>query len=274
MKRIELFEFEDFDWLPNAFRNGATKLIVVFHKLMGTADVVSSLILKVREAYNFNQIVDLGSGSGGVMPEVFDNLMDKDKSLKLLLTDLHPNKQTINEVAKLDNSSIEYYADSVNAANIGEAPSGLKTMVASFHHMKPEIAKKILKSAEQNKEPILIYEVAKNTIPTFVWWLFLPISLTILILMSLIMTLFVRPLDTKQLLFTYLLPIIPLIYAWDGQASLVRTYTFDDIKELIGDFNDKEYTWVIEDAINTKGKKIGYYIMGYPNTTKSPNQKS
>ena len=67
MKRIELFEFEDFPWLPNVVRTGVTNLIVVLHKLMGTKEVISKLILGITNKHKLNQIVDLGSGSGGPM---------------------------------------------------------------------------------------------------------------------------------------------------------------------------------------------------------------
>ena len=50
--------------------------------------------------------------------------------------------------------------------------------------------------------------------------------------MVLFMTPWVRPLSWQQLLFTYLIPIIPLCYAWDGQASIMRIYTFDDIQNF------------------------------------------
>ena len=130
-------------------------------------------------------------------------------------------------------------------------------MIGSFHHMKPTTAKKILQSAQNNRQPILIYEVAKNNIPIFLWWLLLPISLTILILMSLIMTPFVRPLSLTQILFTYLIPIIPLVYAWDGQASLMRTYTFEDIESLLNGEKKDDYQWTIRDAKRENGRILG-----------------
>lgn len=129
--------------------------------------------------------------------------------------------------------------------------------------MEPANAKKILQSARQNRQPILIYEIAKNNIPTLLWWLLLPLSLVILIVMSWVMTLLVRPLSFTQIFFTYLIPIIPIIYAWDGQASLMRTYTFADIKSLLGE-EDKDYQWTLGDAKKANGRKMGYYIMGYP----------
>ena len=78
------------------------------------------------------------------------------------------------------------------------------------------------------------------------------------------MTLKVRPVSFKQLVFTYLIPIIPLIYAWDGQASLMRTYTLKDIKELLGKDRASDYNWDMQQATKANSKKAGYYVFGYP----------
>ena len=227
MKRLELFEFEDFNWLPSVIRSGITNLLIVFHRLMGSSEVIANLIGELRSKHNFNQIVDLGSGSGGAMFDVIKkvNEGEKDQPLELLLSDYYPNADVVGKINKQQIPHVKYHESSMDATNIGEAPEGLKTMIASFHHMAPEKAKQILLSAQENKQPILIYEVAKNNIPTLLWWIFLPISLVILIVMSLVMTLFVRPLSLSQLLFTYIIPIIPIIYAWDGQASLMQMPT-------------------------------------------------
>ena len=266
MKRIELFEFEDFPWFPKVIRTSMTNLIVIFHKMMGTSEVLSNLILDLKKKHNFSQITDLGSGSGGPMIDVIQQINEttQNEKVKLVLTDLHPNPELVKKINSQKLENVKYHEQSVNATNIDKAPAGLKTMIASFHHMNPTVAKKILHSAQENREPILIFELAKNNIPTLVWWIFLPLSLLILILMSLVMTLFVRPLSFKQILFTYLIPIIPIAYAWDGQASLMRTYTFDDVENLIGKNEKEDYHWEIDDAKKPNGKKLGYYIMGYP----------
>ena len=138
-------------------------------------------------------------------------------------------------------------------------------MIASFHHMTPEGARSILSTAQQSAQPILIYELAKNNVPFLLWCLLLPLSLTILVVMSLVMTPFVRKLTVSQILFTYLIPIIPLAYAGDGQASLMRTYTFKDIDELLkGVPPSSQYQWDMGEATKPNGKKAGYFLMGYP----------
>lgn len=265
MKRLELFEFEDFDWLPNVIRSGATNLIMVLHRLLGTADVLVERITYCRQKVSFDIIVDLGSGSGGPMLDVIKKLNAKGQdAVDLLLTDKYPNNTIISKINSSNIPNVSYSEASVDAQEMGQTPNGLKTMIASFHHMKPPVAKTILNSSARNKQPILIYEIAENTIPVILWWLLLPVSLVVLILMSLVLTLFVRPLTVTQVIFTYLIPIIPLVYAWDGQASIMRTYTFEDIDGLIDERNDASYTWEISKARKANGKSAGYYVFGYP----------
>ena len=266
MKRIQLFEFEDFNWFPETIRTSMTNLIVVLHKLLGTKNVLSGLITTIKSKHQFSQIIDLGSGSGGIMPDVIKNLNEQDLSQKLniILTDLHPNPEVVKHINSKHNN-ISYLETSINATELNDLPVGLKTMINSFHHMPPKEAKRILKSAQDNQQALLIYEIAENKIPTLLWWLLLPISLVILVVMSLFMTPFVKPLTWKQLLFTYLIPIIPICYAWDGQASLVRMYTFKDIDYLLQDFKSDQYSWEMATAKKANGKNLGYYILGLPN---------
>ena len=266
MIRKELFEFEDFSWFPTSFRVGMTNLILVLHKMMGTTEVLSNLIIDLRKKVHFNTIVDLGSGSGGPMLGVIKKINEDetDAQLNLILTDLHPNSKLVEKINTDDNEFVNYHKNPINATSLSEAPKGLKTMIASFHHMNPAIAKNILKSALKTNEPILIYEIAKNNVPFIAWLLLLPISLSILFIMSWIMTPFSKNLTFTQLLFTYLIPIIPLAYAWDGQASIMRTYTFEDIEFLLSDLKTSNYSWEVNDAFKENGKKLGYYIKGYP----------
>lgn len=265
MKRIQLFEFEDFNWFPVWIRSSMTNLIAVLHKMLGTKGVLVNLLVKITEKHSFSQVVDMGSGSGGIMPDVIQDLNTNSiKPITLLLTDLYPNKQFINYINEQNIEHVNYSNNSLNATNLGQAPDGLKTMINSFHHMPPKSAKQILKSAQDNKEPILIYEIAENKMPLLLWWVLLPISLVILFAMALFMTPFSKPLSIKQLIFTYLIPIIPFFYAWDGQASMPRMYTFKDIDELLEDIKDPSYSWEIKNATKLNGKKVGYYILGLP----------
>ena len=241
-----------------------TNLIAVLHRIVGTEEVIACQIAGILKTHPCNNIVDLGSGSGGIMPGVLDRLRSDYgfNDLSLLLTDLYPNKDSM---AQWDgHEAIGYHPEPVDATNLKAAPEGLKTMINSFHHMEPENAREILRTAMVNKQPIFIYEMGKNNIPLPIWWLLLPVSLFILMLMVLFMTPFVRPLTWQQLLFTYIIPIIPVCYAWDGQASLPRMYTMEDLDTLLKDLQSLDYGWSKGDANKKNKKKLGTFLVGLP----------
>lgn len=113
MKRIQLFEFTDFDWFPSVFRTGITNLIVVFHKMMKSDEVLAGLIRKVQKKYAFSQIVDIGSGSGGAMPMVLKKLAESGEKMHLLMSDLHPNPSYMERVNAGGNKYIKYHTASL-----------------------------------------------------------------------------------------------------------------------------------------------------------------
>ena len=266
MKRIQLFEFEDQPWFPDTLRISLTRLIMVLHKLTGLSQIIKRELDDLMQKSNQRKVIDMGSGAGGAMEDVHQLYVKNNESIEILLSDLYPNQKTIARINAQNHIGLKYHNSSVDAADAKTVPDGIRTMLNSFHHMPPEKAKDILRSAKESNQPIMIYEMAENKIPLLVWCLFLPLSLVILIVMVLFMTPFVRPLTPVQLLLTYIIPVIPITYAWDGQASLPRIYTLEDIDVLLEDLHSDDYVWEKAPAINEKGKKQGYYLKGYPKT--------
>jgi len=94
MKRINLFEFEDLRWFPNFLRDDMTKLILVMHKILKTDEDMSVLVSRMLKETKTNHILDLCSGGGGPMIDVFNKLKKEDfPQLKMSLSDLYPNEQ-------------------------------------------------------------------------------------------------------------------------------------------------------------------------------------
>ena len=93
MKRIHLFEFEDFNSFPKWIRACLTQLILVMHNILNTHEELSELLANQIKETNSRQIVDLCSGSGGPMPKVIELLNEKHnlKDIQLTLTDLYPD---------------------------------------------------------------------------------------------------------------------------------------------------------------------------------------
>ncbi|MCT4624427.1 MAG: hypothetical protein N4A46_12460 [Schleiferiaceae bacterium] len=266
MKRIQLFEFEDFSWFPDWLRGYLTNLIVILQKWMGLAEVQAKEIKTILQQTGLSQIVDLGSGSGGSMPDVLSIIRNDPEFSKvaLRLTDKYPSPSVVKKYEKDGNPNIEFSSESIDATHLENAPKGLKTMMNCFHHMPPNQAKAILKSAADSKQPIFIYEMAENKIPLIVWCLMLPLSLVMVFIMCLFMTPFIRLLSLKQIIFTYIIPIVPITYAWDGQASMPRMYSFSDLDELLKSANNENYSWEKRRLKKDKGKNAGTCLIGLP----------
>lgn len=258
MKRIHLFEFEDQPWFPDWLRVLMTRYISRFHRILDSASIMKPLIEKGLSLTKENVIIDLCSGNGGPMPEIFHSLKNKRPELQLLLSDLYPNLKAAEKFNSDKVNNIQYLTTSLDATKVSPEIRGLRTMVSSMHHMKPDIARAILSNAKNSHQPILIYEISDNSPPIFLWWLAIPFAL----IATLILTPAVRPLTWQQLVFTYLIPILPLFIAWDGAVSNARTYTLEDMNQLIDGLSDENYIWEMGKLNGKGGKKL--YLMGKP----------
>ncbi len=243
-----------------------TNLIVVLARAIGVTPVLASLVSRTLKQQEIEQIVDLGSGGGGVMPDVLARVRETPATsrARLAMTDLYPNLDAIDTFNQPGAPEIRYLRDPVDATDFSSSPQGLRTMVNCFHHMRPPMARAILKSAHDSGEPILIYEMAGTKMPFVMWLLGLPLALPLVALTALLLTPFVRPLTFRQIFFTYVIPLVPIFYAWDGQASMPRLYSLADMDELLEGLDSPRYRWEKGPAPTEKGKTLGIYLLGVP----------
>jgi len=262
LKRIHLFEFEDLPWFPNWLRQHMTLYIVAFHRLLGTPSLIAPLLRRCLEKSDRKTVVDLCSGGGGPMCEVIQ-LLRQEKGLekvKLTLSDLYPNTMAATEINARDGSGIYYKTEPVDATNVDLSLGSVRTMICSMHHMRPEIAQKILQDAAHKKQPLLVFEISDNSPPILAWWLAIPVGFVVALLASVA----VRPMTWRQLVFTYLIPILPLFIAWDGAVSNARTYTKKDLEELLRGVQAEGYTWEIDSIKKPGNPGAMIYLLGLP----------
>ncbi|PLX11352.1 MAG: hypothetical protein C0594_03750 [Marinilabiliales bacterium] len=265
-QRIHWFEFEDLDWIPSWIKSSITNLVVIVNFHFGVHKSLPLVLKKALEMSHKKRIVDMGSGAGGVMPEIMRKMHNsgKYKDISLLMTDRFPNIDAIKKFNNQKETFIQYSDKPLDALNLSNAPDGLNTMINCFHHLTPEQASQLLSSASKNKEPLLVYEMLDNNIPAWLWKYTMPFFLVALFFMALYMTPFVRPLSFRQIIFTYFVPVIPVLFAWDAWISKPRVYTQNDIKHLLSNLSNKDYKWSYNINKTEKGRKQGSYILGLP----------
>lgn len=259
MKRMHLFEFEDLSWFPDLFRRFQTDLLEYQLRFF---DIYTPIIPKIKEIIqktNSTQIVDLCSGSAGPLLQIYNGIRDEDNSsISIVLTDKYPNIDAFQRIKKISNEKIDFIAESVDATAVDSQISGFRTLFTSFHHFQPETAKKILQDAVNKNTPIGIFEFTERN--------FVNVLKVILfgILLVFINTPFIRPFKWSRIFWTYLIPIVPLVYCWDSLVSHLRTYSTQELSELIQEIDNNKYSWEID---KIKSKKSGFnitHLIGYP----------
>ncbi|MDX1545043.1 MAG: hypothetical protein R3214_13965 [Christiangramia sp.] len=254
MGRIHLFEFEDQEWFPRFLRSYGTDYLRFLEVKMKIFQPVIPIIVKALDAGNTKVIVDLGSGSGGPLVWLNDKIKKKVPGLKIILTDYYPNLPAFSGISETaDNFS--YHSEPVDARNVPKQLPGLRTLILTFHHFKRNDARKILQDAIDSSHPIAIFEGQERSVFSLLAMLFSPLTV-------LFTTPFIRPFRIKRIIFTYLIPIVPLFVLWDGIVSSLRTYSIKEMKALVKELQNNDFDW--ETGRLRSGPGTILYMIGLP----------
>tara|TARA_R110000744_G_scaffold363730_1_gene472112 strand:+ start:88 stop:861 length:774 start_codon:yes stop_codon:yes gene_type:complete len=253
MGRIHLFEFEDQKWFPDFLRNYMTDFLQYLSNKAKIYKPIVPLIKKGLNESGTNQIIDLGSGGGGGLIWLNSELKKDIPGLKIVLTDYYPNISAFRLTKKKANN-FEFIDKPIDARNVPKELNGLRTQFLSLHHFKPKDAKLILQNAIDTNSSIAIFEAQERSIPSILAMLFSPISV-------LLTTPFIRPFKLGRIIFTYLIPVVPLFVLWDGIVSSLRTYSIKEMNELIENLNGTEnFDWEINKV--KSGLSVVLYLLG------------
>jgi hypothetical protein len=256
LKRIHLFEFEDQSWFPVSVRNYMTDYLQIIANTLNFYDTVVPIIQKGVEKSGANKIVDLASGGGGGWLAISDKIAKTIPGVTIQLTDFYPNIQAFKNTQEKFPQLFDYSEDSIDATNVPKELKGLRTQFLSFHHFKPEDAKKILQNAVDSNQPIAIFEAIERNAEGFLKAFSTPLTVYAL-------TPFIKPFDVKRLLLTYVLPVVPFFIGFDGMVSVGRMYSQEEMKALTNSLeNSESFEWEI--GVKRNGLMGIQYLLGYP----------
>jgi len=231
-----------------------------FGKVKPAITPVLELMERSMKKTRTKKIVDMACGSGKASYQTLLHLKENGlKNVKLVLSDLYPNVEILKKLS-LQNKDVSYEERSVDAMNC--ELEGFRTFFASFHHFNEQQASKIIGDAVTKQEGIGIFEMTYKGF----WNLFLLIGLAPLWVF--LLTPVIRPVKISRLLFTYIIPLIPLILWWDGFVSLIRTYTEKELKWIIKSV-DPEDTFEWHTIKDIYGLPVVFAMVGYPVITKA-----
>jgi hypothetical protein len=256
MGRLHLFEWEDLAWFPSVLRDAATAYLRRVVEVTGQARRLAPKVVEAIAAARADRIVDLCSGGAGPTVALARALVDEGSRVPIVLTDLYPNHAALEEAVRVSGGVVTFERQAVDAAHVPRELTGMRTLFNAFHHFRPEAARKILRDALHSRQPIAIFEMVSRDWVALLGILFAPVM--VLLLMPTI-----RPLKASWLLFTYVIPVVPLLVLWDGLVSCLRVYSPEELTHLVSELPQNDYVWEVG-RMPVGGPARATYLIGRP----------
>ena len=254
MRRREWFELHDHRLFPGFLRDLVTDALEAIWNYTNSYRVIVPRLRAAMEDAGTHRVVDLCSGGGGPWIRLRKQFATTEGfPISVSLTDKYPNERTWTRSRFA--TGVEFYSAPVDARQIPADLEGFRTIFSTFHHFNPEAARAMLTDAVNRHQGIAVFEAAKRSfrrmfataaVP-FLCWRVTPQ---------------IRPLRWSRILWTYLLPIVPITLFVDGILSCVRAYSLEDLRELTEGLGGDDYRWEIGEQ---SGGRIGItYLIGRP----------
>lgn len=215
-------------------RDYATDYLQAIQDLHPIDETLVEPLASVLAASGEHRIVDLCSGAGGPVIGVCRALDREGLEVQVTLTDFYPNLEAFEHASKR-HPAIRFETEPVNAQAVPETLEGLRTVFNGIHHFRPPDVEAIFADAVRQSMPVAVFEMTRRSIPSVLGMLLSPVMVWAL-------TPKIRPFRWSRLLFTYLVPLVPLIVMWDGIVSQLRGYEPEEFEE-IGKRAGPGYRW-------------------------------
>ena len=257
--RLRLFEFEDLPWFPAVIRTGMMDYLRFMISALGTYRPIAPLLAEGLAHTRQTNILELGAGAGGGTETVLAALRTHGQpDTTITLTDLYPQPAAWADIAARTRGAIGYEPTAVNALAVPAHLAGFRTIFSAFHHFPPAAAIAMLRDAVQARTGIGVFEGAGKH------WAELLLAVTVLPLAQLLLTPFFRPFRLSRLVFTYLLPLIPICTIWDGAVSLLRMYSTTELLALaLAADPTGQFVWQVGKKQHWWGPQVTY-LVGWP----------
>lgn len=256
-KRI-LFEFEDLPWFPDNIREGMTDYLRYFLTVSDFYSPVLPVLENAIKKTGDTDLVDLCSGGGGSIQKIGKQLNNgRQNTVKITLTDKFPNVNAFKFLQRKSGGDLNFIEYSVDAGNVPQSIKGFRTIFSGIHHFDDEATKAVLQNAVESGRGIGIFDGGDKNVFTMLGILiFHPIAFFLF-------TPFFRPFRFSRIIYTYILPLIPLCTVWDGIVSIMRLYEPKDLLEIAKSVNNDSYYWEAGKLRNKYFMNVTY-LVGYP----------
>ncbi len=258
MRLIHLFEIEDQTWCPAILLDAETDFLQFILRLSNSYGVIVPRLQAALASCGTHRIIDLAAGGSGPWPRLLPRLLAEAPTIELYLTDKFPNHQGFAAFQHQFPRQVTAVPASVDAAAVPSDLTGFRTVFTAFHHFPPEVARQVLADAVRQRQGIGIFETTQRSVHAVLGLLPAP-------LLSVLTAPFIAPFRWSRLGWAYVLPALPVLVAWDGFVSCLRTYTPSELRALIASVPGSDgYVWHVGEEPNPGPLIPVTYVIGHP----------
>jgi hypothetical protein len=253
MNRKPWFELHDSPRYPGFLRDMVTDGLEHTWNTLDMYRSIAPLLQRAVVASGARRVVDLCSGGGGPWLSLAPELKDAEgRPVAVVLTDKFPNLSAFERTRAVSGGRIDFCAEPVDATAVSGDLRGFRTIFSAFHHFTPEAARAMLADAFAKREGIGVFELAQPKAKTMALCFGMPA-------LNWLLTPGMRPLGWRRVVWTYLLPVIPFTLWMDGILSCLRSYSLNDMRELVQGLDAEDYRWEIGEA-GTGKARVAYLV--------------
>ena len=298
----QLFEIHDQPWFPDFLRR---EVLDALQMILERTDAYRPIAGRLRAALDragAREVLDLFSGAGGPWRSLLERFQAQGAApVEVFLTDKFPfapsrtglpqarlSRKAANtpqsvasrgetEVCPPDEfpfvaaqaavcaneSHLHFVARPLDATEPAAFPYGFRTIFSSFHHFDRVEARRFLADGAAKGQGIGVFEVVSRRAFTL-------LSICALPVLTWIYTPRRKPFRWSRLLWTYAIPVVPLVLLFDGLISCIRAYSLADLRALTAGLDGpagdaaQSYEWQIGEERGARLPLRVTYLIGSP----------
>jgi hypothetical protein len=228
-----LFEFMDHPWTPHVLRETLLDVLEYCNRdFRPYYREIADEISRIARERELTTVVEFGAGYAPLTRELA--AMDGNE-LTLIPCDLYPEPSPWDQLREEFGSCIRPVYEPVDATIRHDWPQRTAVVLcATLHHIPPGIRRTALEALHDSSDCVLVFEPVRKT--PFSMFLVLFALIPALLTPAFRMT---RPGRLRRVLFCWLLPIVPLMFVWDGLISCLRQWSNEEWANFTSSLPDR-----------------------------------